>query len=194
MDFDYTLELMQNKYKCMVIGPLEQTDWESVRNLLPYLQFFHDLMVLASGSSYVTAHVFLGELINVSLHIREMGESGDEDVRRMVVKMLHKVIKCLCERDGDNSRLNKLCYLAVVLDPRHKLDFPKYTFNELYSKERGDQLLKELIEDLEELFAYYDGRHHTTNEVPQQMSPPTTSIPHIPTTTFQNTTSSRSQF
>ncbi|CAN0847191.1 hypothetical protein LINGRAHAP2_LOCUS4840 [Linum grandiflorum] len=77
------------------------------------------MTVLASGTSYVTTHLFLGEVTKVFLHIREMERSDDEDVRRMADKMLKKVTKYWCEEEGDNSRLNKLCYIAVVFDPRY---------------------------------------------------------------------------
>ncbi|CAN0875570.1 Putative AC transposase [Linum grandiflorum] len=191
VDLDYKSELLQKKYKGMIIGPPNHEDWESVRNLLPYLQFFYDLTVLASGTSYVTAHMVLGELINVFLHIREMAESADGDVRKMAEKMLLKVGKYWCEREGDNSRLNKLCYLAVVLDPRHKLDFPKYAFSKMYGPERGEELQNELIEDLNELFAYYEGRYNAANEIRQQSCPPQASIPQVATTTLQNLSTSR---
>ncbi|CAN0885167.1 Putative AC transposase [Linum grandiflorum] len=166
VDFEYKSDLRQKKYKGSIVGPPAHADWESVRNLLPYLQFFYDMTVLASGTSYVTAHLFLGEVTKVFLHIREMERSDDEDVRRMADKMLKKVTKYWCEEEGDNSRLNKLCYIAVVFDPRHKLDFPRYAFVKLYGQRRGTELMQEMMEDLNELFSHYEDKHKAANASP----------------------------
>ncbi|CAN0885163.1 Putative AC transposase [Linum grandiflorum] len=170
VDFEYKSDLRQKKYKGSIVGPPAHADWESVRNLLPYLQFFYDMTVLASGTSYVTAHLFLGEVTKVFLHIREMERSDDEDVRRMADKMLKKVTKYWCEEEGDNSRLNKLCYIAVVFDPRHKLDFPRYAFVKLYGQRRGTELMQEMMEDLNELFSHYEDKHKAANASRQETS------------------------
>ncbi|XP_073017778.1 zinc finger BED domain-containing protein RICESLEEPER 2-like [Primulina eburnea] len=63
----------------------------------------------------------------------EWQESDDLDVYAMGMRMRKKFDKYW----GEPEKVNKLLYIAVVLDPRHKLDFVEFMLAELYGNEKG---------------------------------------------------------
>ncbi|CAN1268248.1 hypothetical protein LINPERPRIM_LOCUS13089 [Linum perenne] len=67
----------------------------------------------------------------VSFHIRQMEVSEDEATRNMASRMSKKLGKYWSEKDGRNDRLNRLVYIALVLDPRYKMEYPKFCFEEV---------------------------------------------------------------
>ncbi|CAN1298326.1 Putative AC transposase [Linum perenne] len=147
------------KYNNLVLGPPRAEDWISIRNLTKYLKFFYDLTLVASGSSYVTSHLFVREMGKVSFHIRQMEASEDETTRNMASRMSKKLGKYWSEKDGRNDRLNKLVYIALVLDPRHKMEYPKFALKKLYGDVRGAQLLEEVNTKLQDIFEVYQSFH-----------------------------------
>ncbi|CAN1331812.1 Putative AC transposase [Linum perenne] len=135
------------KYNNLVLGPPRAEDWISIRNLTKYLKFFYDLTLVASGSSYVTSHLF----------VREMGKS---------------------EKDGRNDRFNRLVYIALVLDPRHKMEYPKFALKKLYGDVRGAQLLEEVNTELQDIFQVYQSFHDARQ--PTTQSQPSATIEELP--------------
>ncbi|CAN1773894.1 Putative AC transposase [Linum perenne] len=97
--------------------------------------------VLALGSRYVTSHLFFEEILKIFSHIRDMQICGDDSISSMADKMLEKVAKYWDEQEDINLKLNRLCYIANVFDPRHKFKFGKYAFTTLYGAERAAILL-----------------------------------------------------
>ncbi|CAN1331807.1 Putative AC transposase [Linum perenne] len=147
------------KYNNLVLGPPRAEDWISIRNLTKYLKFFYDLTLVASGSSYVTSHLFVREMGKVFFHIRQMEASEDEATRNMASRMSKKLGKYWSEKDGRNDRFNRLVYIALVLDPRHKMEYPKFALKKLYGDVRGAQLLEEVNTELQDIFQVYQSFH-----------------------------------
>ncbi|CAN0925081.1 Putative AC transposase [Linum grandiflorum] len=61
-DRAFKYDLIAKRHNNMVIGTPRAEDWSSIRHLMKYLKFFYDLTLVASGSSYVTSHLFLREM------------------------------------------------------------------------------------------------------------------------------------
>ncbi|CAI0470201.1 unnamed protein product [Linum tenue] len=148
------------KYKGQVIGPPTTADWKSARNLSKHLRYFYELTLLVSGTKYVTSHLFLRQLFAVFFEIKQMEESEEEEVKNMASRMHAKLCKYWHESEEGKSRMNRLFYLAVVFDPRHKMHYPVYALRKLYGETRGDELIEELNGELTALFKLYESRRN----------------------------------
>ncbi|CAN1125860.1 hypothetical protein LINPERHAP2_LOCUS3099 [Linum perenne] len=60
---------------------------------MKYLEFFYDLTVRVSGTSYVTTHLFCKELCDVFDEIAKMEGSYNSEVREMAFRIKLKVAK-----------------------------------------------------------------------------------------------------
>ncbi|XP_042396475.1 zinc finger BED domain-containing protein RICESLEEPER 2-like [Zingiber officinale] len=129
-------------------GKPTSIDWTNVRHFASLLQVFYELTLKVSGSLYVTSNTFAHEISYIFTILKEWQESDDLDVYSMGIKMKNKFDKYW----GDPEKMNKLLYIAVVLDPRHKLDFVEFMLIELYGDEKGERVGK-IIKDT--LFALY---------------------------------------
>ncbi|CAN1279218.1 Zinc finger BED domain-containing protein RICESLEEPER 2 [Linum perenne] len=178
------------------IGPPQHEDWVNVRKLLPFLGAFHDLTIVASGSRYVTAHLFFEEILKIFSHIMDMQICGDDSISSMADKMLEKVAKYWDEQEDINLKFNRLCYIANGFDPRHKFKFAKYAFTIFYEAEQVAVLLEELKEDVYEMFAYYQEKHDmamtTSGSVGSTPSTVTLPTPIHTSTSVGMTSTSRS--
>ncbi|CAN1198778.1 Putative AC transposase [Linum perenne] len=155
-------DLEAKRYKDVVLGPPSAEDWKSVRNLTKYLKFFYELTLVASGTKYVTSHLFLKELSRLVYHIYRMERNDDEDIRNMAIKMKDKVFKYWSEHEETNVRLNHLMYLAPIFDPRYQWSIITYTLPKLYGLERGEELCIEIREELIAMFNVYKENHERT--------------------------------
>ncbi|CAN0908950.1 Zinc finger BED domain-containing protein RICESLEEPER 2 [Linum grandiflorum] len=155
MDHTFGANLEQKKYKDVILGSPTEDDWKCVKNLTRYLKFFHELTLVASGTKYVTSHLFLTEVSRLFHHIYKMEKSGDEDIKKMALKMKGKVFKYWSEEDATNPRMNRLMYLAPVFDPRYRWSILEYTFPKLYGQDRGDELLAQVREEFNTMFDVY---------------------------------------
>ncbi|CAN0914821.1 Zinc finger BED domain-containing protein RICESLEEPER 2 [Linum grandiflorum] len=176
LDPTFSADLKTKKWKNVVLGPPTDDDWKSVKNLTNYLKFFHELTLVASGTKYVTSHLFLTEVSRLFHHIYKMEKSSDEDIRKMAAKMKDKVFKYWSEKDGTNKRLNRLMYLAPVFDPRYRWSILQFTFPKLYGEHRGEELLVEVREELNAMFdVYKEKQARERNENSQTQSSMSTS-------------------
>ncbi|CAN1293012.1 Putative AC transposase [Linum perenne] len=180
-DPSYKYDLLAKRYNNLVLGPPRAEDWISIRNLTKYLKFFYDLTLVASGSSYVTSHLFVREMGKVFFHIRQMEASEDEATRNMASRMSKKLGKYWSEKDGRNDRFNRLVYIALVLDPRHKMEYPKFALKNLYGDVRGAQLLEEVNTELQDIFQVYQSFHDARQ--PTTQSRPSATIEELPNIT-----------
>ncbi|CAN1176862.1 Putative AC transposase [Linum perenne] len=151
----FKIDLEAKRYKDVV-------DWKSVRTLTKYLKFFYELTLVASGTKYVTSHLFLKELSRLVYHVYKMERNDDEDIRNMAFKMKDKVFKYWSEHEETNVRLNHLMYLAPIFDPRYRWSIITYTLPKLHGSERGEELCIEIREELIAMFNVYKENHERT--------------------------------
>ncbi|CAL5206894.1 unnamed protein product [Lathyrus oleraceus] len=56
---------------------------------------------------------------------------------------------------GDVKKMNILLFVAVVLDPRHKMQFVRWGLNKVYEKNVAESLYKKTEETLYKIFDSY---------------------------------------
>ncbi|KAG6536097.1 hypothetical protein ZIOFF_001141 [Zingiber officinale] len=89
--------------------------WNNVRLFASLLQVFYELTLKVSGSLYVTSNTFAHEISYIHTILKEWQQSDDIDVYSMGIRMKNKFDKYW----GDPEKMNKLLYIAVVLDPSY---------------------------------------------------------------------------
>ncbi|CAN1144649.1 Putative AC transposase [Linum perenne] len=169
-DSQFVPELCGKKYDNEVIGPPTHEDWVNVRKLLPFLEAFHNLTLVVSGTKYVTAHLCFDEIYKIFNHIRRMKNSEDRNISDMAGSMLQKLGKYWDEKNGNNAKFNKLVYIASVFDPRHKLHYAKFALTKLYGPSRAEIMLSELKMELIAMFMVYQAKHVSTTSSSHQTS------------------------
>ncbi|XP_063940304.1 zinc finger BED domain-containing protein RICESLEEPER 2-like [Daucus carota subsp. sativus] len=126
-------------------------DWANVRRMVDILVHFYELTIRISGSLYVTSNIFYHEISTVNYLLKDWMKSDDIDVSLMGERMKEKYDKYW----GDVHKMNKLIYVAVVVDPRYKLEFIEFALGEEYGKEVGWKLANDTSLVIRELFEEY---------------------------------------
>lgn len=67
--------------------------------------------------------------------------------------------------------MNKILYIAAVLDPRQKMKHLETCFKSIYGVEHGADMVKEVTSSINALFEFYRAQHETQNPtIPSNMS------------------------
>ncbi|KAL5794065.1 hypothetical protein ACOSP7_002659 [Xanthoceras sorbifolium] len=138
------------------IGPPQFEHWENAKVFVQFLKTFYDVTVLFSASLSVTSNLYFHKWSTINNQLTSM--SGDENllVRDMASSMKNKFEKYW----GNLEITNKLLIIAVVLDPRYKLQFVSYCFAVLYGVANRDSMTADIKNALVELYECYNVLHN----------------------------------
>ncbi|KAF7831736.1 zinc finger BED domain-containing protein RICESLEEPER 2-like [Senna tora] len=129
-------------------------DWKRTRVFVKFLKVFYDAtLVFFFGSLHVTSNAFLMKLCDITKMLNFWIESNDVMLRNMAKNMKVKLDKYW--DGGDN--MNYMLFVAVVLDPRHKMAYIEFCFSKMYGLDKCRHMLVKLKELLVNLFEYYQG-------------------------------------
>ncbi|CAA0812143.1 Zinc finger BED domain-containing protein DAYSLEEPER [Striga hermonthica] len=130
-------------------------DWKFARKLCDRLKMFYDVTELLSGTKYVTTNLFFPKICNIFLAIRRWQRSDNPKVEEMSRKMKEKFNKYWSDVHG-------LMVVAVVLDPRYKLQL----LNALFLKIHGSvSVADESVNKVKELLCNLVLEYQDTVEV-----------------------------
>ncbi|XP_070029270.1 zinc finger BED domain-containing protein RICESLEEPER 2-like [Nicotiana sylvestris] len=121
-------------------GLLESDDWVNVRNVIEFLARFYKLTK------------------NVSV-------SEDEHLRKMAERTQEKFKKYW----GEPEKMNKMIFIASVLDPRNKFEYVEGVLGELFGEEKGKKINAEVYTYMNSLFGEYL-KKYSTGSCPQSPS------------------------
>lgn len=113
--------------------------------MINFLQHFYELTLRISGSLYTTTNLFFHEIFMVYRLLSEWIKNDDEELSKMATKMKEKYDKYW------PLKMNQLIFVAVILDPRHKLDWVQFAISKMYEGQVGVDLgtkVKELLYSL----------------------------------------------
>ncbi|WOH00644.1 hypothetical protein DCAR_0520015 [Daucus carota subsp. sativus] len=126
----------KKKRKEVVGGPPSENDFEIARNFLKFLKLFYRVTEKISGSKYVTSNLFFDELVKMHVKIGNMCFSEHARYLEMAKRM-----KAKYDKYWDNiDNINFLFYVAVLLDPRRKMQYIDYCFSQIYPDEKENTL------------------------------------------------------
>ncbi|KAH7658200.1 Tam3-transposase (Ac family) protein [Dioscorea alata] len=134
-------------------------DWEKAKKIAEFLEVFHDVTHIFSGTLYPTANLFLPEIWKVKEVLDIHAESSDYFMQRMALLMRGKFDKYW----GD---CNMLMAISAVLDPRYKMVLINFCFHRIYSNSESERNILEVKQTLWEIYEMYATEqvsHSTSN-------------------------------
>uniref|UniRef100_A0A803N6R2 BED-type domain-containing protein n=1 Tax=Chenopodium quinoa TaxID=63459 RepID=A0A803N6R2_CHEQI len=146
-------------------GVSTDDDWDRVASLLPFLKIFYDATLRLSGSLYVTSNVYLQELVTIGKMIKRKCESSDLGERLMAHGMKRKH-----DKYWENvNNINLMLYVAVVLDPRRKMQYVKWAIDDQYDLDKGKELYDKIKDALNSLYEHYASQQTQSGSSPSNM-------------------------
>lgn len=125
-------------------------EWVRVEKIFKFLKVFYAVTLAFSGTKYPTANLYFPNVLKVRLLLKRKQQSDDPFMKMMADKMYSKFAKYW-------STFSTFMAVAVVLDPRYKLEFVEWGFKKVYgfNEEFGDALteVSEKVRDLYEAYA-----------------------------------------
>ncbi|KAG6436193.1 hypothetical protein SASPL_101078 [Salvia splendens] len=113
-------DLRNLKHNDLTVSVPREEDWIEVRKMCSFLQSFYVMTRLVSGTTYATSFSFLMEMCDIFLIIKRLEDDEDVEIRHMAKKMMEKLGKYWLEGDELNPNMNKILYIAAMLDPRQR--------------------------------------------------------------------------
>ena len=165
--------MKRKKHNKQPLGLPKEEDWIEVKKMCGYLEKFYDLTVEVSGSKYVTAHNFFKEMCDLFTIIRRLESQEDDDIKNMAKKMKEKLGKYWLEETELNPDMNKIIYIAAILDPQQKMKHMLTCLKFVYGDYCASQLVEDINDSLHDLFELYHAE--VTPVVDHTPAPPPTS-------------------
>ncbi|CAN1331408.1 Zinc finger BED domain-containing protein DAYSLEEPER [Linum perenne] len=81
--------------------------------------------------------------------------NSEEEIRVMGARMKKKIGKYWSDECELNPRLNKILYIAAILDPRQKMKHIEKCLKKVYGVDRAMDFVKEVKDTLYEMFDAY---------------------------------------
>ncbi|XP_050895477.1 zinc finger BED domain-containing protein RICESLEEPER 2-like [Lathyrus oleraceus] len=134
-------------------GIPNKEDWDNAKCFVNFLKIFFDITKKVSGSTFVTSSQYFNEHIKILTTLNGWIElkSSDNLLGIMAENMKVKYDKYW----GKVEKMNMLIFVAVVLDPRHKMQFVRWGLNRAYPNDVAVSLYKKTEETLNKIFESY---------------------------------------
>lgn len=128
-------------------------DWDNTKCFVNFLKIFFDITKKVSGSTFVTSSQYFNEHIMILTTFK--GWIGLTSSDNLLGKMAENMKAKYENYWGDVKKMNILLFVAVVLDPRHKMQFVRWGLNKVYEKNVAESLYKKTEETLYKIFDSY---------------------------------------
>ncbi|KAL2893532.1 Zinc finger BED domain-containing protein RICESLEEPER 2, partial [Bienertia sinuspersici] len=111
-----------------------------VGTLLHFLNILYDATLRLSGSRYVTCNSYVHEIYGTNFMIKSNLEDEDEGIKNMAGQMKAKYEKYY----GNVENINVLVFVAVILDPRHKMTYVEWMVKDNYEPNKAILLISKI--------------------------------------------------
>ncbi|XP_072054326.1 zinc finger BED domain-containing protein RICESLEEPER 2-like [Arachis hypogaea] len=139
------------EFAMMAGGIPRSEDWENTRHFVKFLKIFYEVTNKVSGSTFVTSSQHFNDFCKILSTLKNWMGSLDTVLSSMTEKMKSKYDKYW----GNIKNTNMMIFIAVVLDPRYKLQLIKWSFEKLYETEDAEFLTSKVKETLFKVFDSY---------------------------------------
>jgi hypothetical protein len=127
-------------------------DWNMYAKVQPILAEFAEITKVLSGSLYPTANIFYPYIVSVKMELVKACKSSDAFLKAMADAMLDKFAKYWEEK-------NNVMALATILDPRWKMRFVVFCFDEIYGEVKGAEEVEDIRKELYNMYDTYDAQY-----------------------------------
>ncbi|CAL9004178.1 unnamed protein product, partial [Prunus brigantina] len=124
--------------------PPTAVDWEYARAFVKFLKRFYEATLKFSAYKKVTSNIPFNEMLSIVDELNAMIVSEDIFLKKVATSMKKKFDKYW----GNIEEVNQVLIVAVVLDPRYKMDYIQYSFEELESDVSKVTLMVQGVKDL----------------------------------------------
>src|ERR1044072_386400 len=134
------------------VGPPTDLDWHHGRTFVQFLNFFYEATVSFSSSLSVTSSKCFHGIAAIQTELTARSSSHSELLGVMAHLMTSKFNKYW----GSVEKINHLLFVAVVLDPRYKLDYVTWSLEDTYDEGiavKMTTLVKETLDDLHKFYS-----------------------------------------
>ncbi|XP_021735189.1 zinc finger BED domain-containing protein RICESLEEPER 2-like [Chenopodium quinoa] len=100
-------------------------EWGRIEKICKFLKVFHDVTLAFSGTKYPTSNLYFHRVLQVRLLLQNEMKSSDLFMQKMACKMYEKFGKYW-------SEFSTFMVVAVVLDPRYKLQCVNWGYMRIY--------------------------------------------------------------
>lgn len=136
------LQLSDSNYK----HALSHDEWQKVEKICKFLKVLYDVTCLFSGTCYTTSNLYFPQVFVVEDTLRKAMVDHDMFMNKMASQMITKFEKYW-------SEYSLILAIAVILDPRYKLQFVEFSYKRLYGS--GSVEMRKVCEKLFSLFDVY---------------------------------------
>ncbi|XP_059451427.1 zinc finger BED domain-containing protein RICESLEEPER 2-like [Corylus avellana] len=154
-DKNFKSALNEEKNEKEGLGPPTCVDWNRIRIFLKFLKLFYDATMRLSGSLYCTSNMYFQEVCGIQMHLQEYINSDDFVLSSMAERMMMKYNKYWGDLEN-NDKVNLMMFVAVVLDPRTKLESLEYWFKDVLGDKKCEEMVKKLKSCLNKLYDHYN--------------------------------------
>lgn len=126
---------------------LGDEDWETIENICDFLEPFYEITMLFSGSEYPTTNLYFANIVSIEKLLYDAFD--DPKLKPMADSMLGKFEEYW-------SNYSVILSIAVVLDPRYKLQFVKFLYSIIYSNpEECAEKVKVVLDAFSDMYEFY---------------------------------------
>ncbi|XP_074573505.1 zinc finger BED domain-containing protein RICESLEEPER 1-like [Curcuma longa] len=118
------------------VGPPIEKNWEIARYFMKFLKVFYNITIRFSSSSSITANIFFQEIVGMHTILKAYSKHVDASLAAVAIEMQIMFAKYWQKLEN----MNPLMYVATVLDPRYKMKFIRYCFDQMYNAENQKSL------------------------------------------------------
>lgn len=136
-------------------GPPMGSDWDNARALVKFLKCFFESTKRLSGSLYVTSNSYFREVFKIENTLVTWSKSSDINLSLMAIKMKEKFDKYW----GNIDKVNMMLLIAVLLDPRYKLEYIEFCYAKVYEVGKVKGLIGRIMGALTTIFDHYQRLH-----------------------------------
>ncbi|KAL0560344.1 hypothetical protein IC582_000745 [Cucumis melo] len=141
-------------------GPPNVSYWLTVSMFIKFLKGFYETTTKISGSSYVTSNVGYKDINKIQFILNKWSNNNNSVLSLMAMNMKTKFDKCW----GSLEKMNKLMFVAMVIDPRYKLRCLNYCLSDVYESDVKDVVESEKIY-LYRLYDFYKSQHNHSTQI-----------------------------
>ncbi|CAJ2644258.1 unnamed protein product [Trifolium pratense] len=160
-------------------SPPSNFDWENVRAFVKFLKYFYEATIVFSVSTEASLHTAFPHLATIFIELKKSAMNLNGCFATVAKDMLQKYNRYW----GNIGNMNQLIYFGVILDPRFKLRYVEWCFEDMYENESAvkEKLLETINNNLSKMYDCYKQANDNRNTSRDSASSVVEAASHVQT-------------